>query len=82
MVDREEIAALAQLSAPIQQVKAFAGIHARIIDRALDILAAEREAAVVDSGVAAVLARTAPATPHDLPWHRPDAAGERPRERP
>jgi AcrR family transcriptional regulator len=56
MVDRAEIAALAQMSDPIQQVEAFAGIHARIIDRALDIFAAEREAAVVDAGVAAVLA--------------------------
>ena len=57
MVDRAEIAALAELSDPLQQVKEFARIHARIIDRALDILAAEREAAVVDPGVAAVLAK-------------------------
>lgn len=56
MVDRAEIAALAQMSDPVQQVEAFAEIHARIIDRALDILVAEREAAVVDAGVAAVLA--------------------------
>ena len=56
MVDREEIAALATLPDPVDQVASFADIHARIIDRALDILAAEREAAVVDLGVAAVLA--------------------------
>ncbi|MCW2571155.1 MAG: hypothetical protein JWO88_1213 [Frankiales bacterium] len=56
MVDRDEIAALAQMNDPVQQLKAFARIHARIIDRALDILAAEHEAAVVDASVATALA--------------------------
>jgi AcrR family transcriptional regulator len=55
MVDREEIARLGQIEDPVQQLQAFAAVHARIIDRALDILAAEREAAVVDSSVATTL---------------------------
>lgn len=56
MADREEIAGLADMEDPVEQLKAFAAVHARIIDRALDILVAEREAAVVDAQVAAVLA--------------------------
>lgn len=56
MIDRDEIAAIALLSDPRRQLQTFAAVHTRIIDRALDILAAEREAAAVEPQVAARLA--------------------------
>jgi AcrR family transcriptional regulator len=56
MAERGEIAAIATLRDPADQVAAFAAVHAWIADRALKIWAADREAAAVDASVAEAVA--------------------------
>ncbi|MCU1499762.1 MAG: TetR family transcriptional regulator [Acidimicrobiales bacterium] len=55
MADRDEIRRIGDEPDPAEQLAIFASVHVRIMDRALPIFAAEREAAAVDPRAAAVV---------------------------